>query len=45
MFSLERDDDDVDNVRKAKLEEECGTEGVEPDEHVKENASAHSYLR
>ena len=31
--------------RNASILDECGTDGVEPEEHESENASAHSYLR
>jgi hypothetical protein len=33
------------DLRNANIEEECGTDGVDPEEQDNENASAHSYLR
>ena len=31
--------------RKDSIDDECGTDGVDPEEHVREKASAHSYRR
>jgi len=34
-----------DDPRNASMDEEWGTDGVDPDEQVREKASAHSYRR
>jgi len=35
----------LEDLRNAKMEEERGTDGVDPEEEVSEKASAHSYRR
>lgn len=38
-------DDDALAPRNARMDDEFGAEGVEPEEHEREKASAHSYRR